>query len=391
MSAQEPSDPPQCLRPSLARARRELQSRARGGLSSLQSAAAKAVMRYALRRALIIPAMLVVACVMVATLPAVALGQAIVAALLLLRGRRPRWRALRLAAFAAIYGASECAAVLVCLLLWVASPVPRWRNAANWRARHVWLLGSFLGTLLRMAQPIFGFRLRLENPRRATAGSGEPVIALSRHAGPGASFALIHVLLRERQRVPRIVLKAQLRLDPALDLVLTRIGCAFIRAGSTGAPGPATAIARLAADLRPGDAMLIFPEGMDWTPTRHRLAVRRLRRKGLPAEAAAAAAMPNVLPPHPGGTFAALQAAPGSELAVFVHTGHDQMVNAASIWRALPLQRELHMAWWNEPGPRVASEEDCAVWLNDLWSRIDAWIEEQAAVADLIQPDAAAP
>jgi hypothetical protein len=306
-------------------------------------------MRHALRRALIIPAMLMLTVVIAAILPVVALGQALV------------------------------------------SPVPRWRNNARWRASHVRVLDSFLGTLLRMAQPIFGFRLRVENPRGATVGSGRPLIVLSRHAGPGASFALIHVLVHERQRVPRIVLKARLRLDPALDLVLTRIGCAFIGTGGTEATDPKAAVARLAADLRPGDAMLIFPEGMDWTPTRHRIAVGRLRRKGLPEEAAAAAAMPNVLPPRPAGTFAAFQAAPGSGLAVFMHTGHDQLLNAASIWRALPLQRELHMVWWNEPAPLVASEEDCAAWLNDVWSRIDSWIEEQAAVAALRQQKPAAP
>lgn len=99
--------------------------------------------------------------------------------------------------------------------------------------------------------------------------------------------------------------------------------------------------------------------------------------------------MPNVLPPRPAGAFAALQAAPGSELAVFMHTGHDQLLNAASIWQSLPLRRELHMAWWNEPEPRVTSQQDFAAWLNDVWSRIDAWIEEQAAMADLIQQNSA--
>jgi 1-acyl-sn-glycerol-3-phosphate acyltransferase len=346
-------------------------------------------MRYALRRALIIPLMLVLAGVTAALLPLLALGQAIISAFLLLRGRPARWRALRLAAFAALYTACECATVLACLLLWVSSPVPRWRDDARWRARHVSVLSAFLGTLLGMARPILGFRLRLENPHGAPVDSGRPMIAMSRHAGPGASWVLFHVLIRERQRVPRIVLKAQLRLDPALDLLLTRIGCAFIDLGGTGATDPTAAVARLAADLRPGDAMVIFPEGMDWTPTRHRFAVGRLRRKGLPAEAAAAAAMPNVLPPRPGGTYAALRAAPGSELAVFMHTGHDQLLNAASIWRALPLTRELHMTWWNEPDPRVTSQEDFAGWLNEVWRRIDSWIEEQAAIADSEQKPAA--
>jgi 1-acyl-sn-glycerol-3-phosphate acyltransferase len=346
-------------------------------------------MPYASRRALIIPSMVVLTALIMTLLPVVALVQLIVSAVRLLRGHRPRWRAMRLLAFAAVYCLSECASVLACLVLWAASPVPRWRDDARWREQHVRVLGNFLGTLLRSAQPIFGFRLKLQDPRGNTIGRGRPLIVLGRHAGPGASFVLIHVLLRERQRVPRIVLKAQLRLDPALDLLLTRIGCAFISRGGTGPAAPTAAIAGLAADLRPTDAMLIFPEGGDWTPARQRLAVRKLRRKGLRAQATAAAAMRNVLPPEPAGTFAALQAAPRAELAVFMHTGHDHLLDAASVWKALPLQRELHMVWWNEPHPQVATEEDCAAWLNNVWSRIDSWIEEQAAIAELGQSNAA--
>jgi hypothetical protein len=82
----------------------------------------EALMRYALRRAMIIPLMPVLAAVIVAMLPVAALGQAIITALCLLRGHPQRWRALRLLAFAAVYSASECATLLACLLLWVASP-----------------------------------------------------------------------------------------------------------------------------------------------------------------------------------------------------------------------------------------------------------------------------
>jgi hypothetical protein len=94
-----------------------------------------------------------------------------------------------------------------------------------------------------------------------------------------------------------------------------------------------TAVAELASQLTYRDALVLFPEGSDWTPTRHWLAVRRLRRKGLNAQADAAAGMPNVLPPRPAGTFAALQAAPAAEVAVFMHTGHDELLDAASIRR----------------------------------------------------------
>jgi hypothetical protein len=91
-------------------------------------------MRYALRRLLILPLMLVFTAVVFVLLPVVGVAQAIVA-LSVVFGRRPRWRAFRLWVFAAVYCAGECLCVLTCLLLWLASPVPRWRDGDQWRAR----------------------------------------------------------------------------------------------------------------------------------------------------------------------------------------------------------------------------------------------------------------
>lgn len=347
------------------------------------------MMRWVPRRLLFLPFMLVLTPVVFVLLPVVGVVQAVVAFGVVV-GRRPRWRALRVWVFAAVYCAGECLSVLACLLLWLASPVPRWRDGDRWRARHVRVLTWYLDLLMRTAEKMIALRLTLECPRGETIDPHRPVIVLGRHAGPGASLVLVRVLLRDRHRVPKIVLKEKLRLDPALDLLLTRIGCAFIGAG--GVPGAAaTAVAELASKLTSRDALVLFPEGSDWTPTRHRLAVRRLRRKGMNAQADVAAAMPHVLPPRPAGTFAALQAAPGAELAVFMHTGHDELLDAAAIWQALPLRRELHMVWWNEPRPELASEQECSEWLNQTWVNIDAWIQEQADVAELAKQETSDP
>jgi 1-acyl-sn-glycerol-3-phosphate acyltransferase len=343
--------------------------------------------RYALRRLLILPLMLVLTTVIVVLLPVVGAVQAI-AALAVVFGRRPRWRVLRLWVFAAAYCLGECLCVLGCLLLWLVSPVPRWRDDDRWQARHVQVLGWYLGMLMRTAEWVIAFRLRLECPQGETIALDRPVIVLGRHAGPGASLVLIHVLLRERGRVPKIVLKERLRLDPALDVLLTRIGCVFIGgAGSAAAGAAVDAVTELASRLTSGDALVLFPEGRDWTPARHRLAVRRLRGKGMSKQADDAAGMPHVLPPRPAGAFAALQAAPAAEVAVFMHTGHDELLDVTSLWQALPLRRELHMVWWNEPRPELASEQECSRWLNQAWMNIDAWIQEQGDMAGLTQRD----
>jgi 1-acyl-sn-glycerol-3-phosphate acyltransferase len=329
--------------------------------------------RDAARRTVMIPAVVAATALFLAALPIVTVCH-ILSCVRVLWGGRVTGRALRITAFGAVYLLGECACLLACLALWLTSPVAARRDPELWRARHVAVLRALLGALVRTAEAVFAFRLELEDPRDASPAT-RPRIVLARHAGPGASFVLVHVLLREQGLVPRIVLKQRLRLDPALDLLLTRIGCAFISRDRSGEAGT-KAIARLAADLRPGDALVLFPEGGDWTPTRHRLAVHRLRLRGLRREAARAEAMPHVLPPRPAGTFAALQAAPGADVAVFMHSGHDDLLDAASVWAALPLRRALRMVWWNEPRPAVESLDGCARWLNELWGEIDAWISE---------------
>ena len=51
-------------------------------------------------------------------------------------------------------------------------------------------------------------------------------------------------------------------------------------------------------------ALVVFPEGGNWTPYRGQRAIDRLRRGGRPDLAERAATMPNVLPPHGSGTLA---------------------------------------------------------------------------------------
>src|ERR1700734_2272357 len=89
-----------------------------GSMAWMDPARGEAMLRYALRRLLIFPLMLVLTAVIVVLLPVVALVQAI-AALGVVFGRRARWRVLRLWTFAAAYCLYECLSVLACLLLWL--------------------------------------------------------------------------------------------------------------------------------------------------------------------------------------------------------------------------------------------------------------------------------
>jgi 1-acyl-sn-glycerol-3-phosphate acyltransferase len=240
-----------------------------------------------------------------------------------------------------------------------------------------------------VASFVFRFRLEIEEPvthpeDASRMASARPLLVLARHAGPGASFVLVHLLLTRYQRRPRIVLKSQLRLDPCFDVIIPRIGGQFIDPAKGQLA--ADAIAGVAAELTDRDALLLYPEGGDWTPTRHRIAVAGLRRHGRRAEAARAASRPHVLPPKPAGTLAALRAAPTADVVVFTHTGHDELLDIVSIWNALPLRARLRLVWWREEAGRLPDDDDAREeWLQGIWTRIDAWIGEQIELVRLTQ------
>ena len=170
---------------------------------------------------------------------------------------------------------------------------------------------------------------------------------LSRHAGPGDSLLLVHHLLSVYHRRPRIVMKAALQLDPGLDVVANRVPNVFISPRQAGEKIYTDQIRRLAAGLGHDGALVIFPEGGNWTPGRWRRGIRRLERQGRADLAARARDMPHLLPPRTGGALAALAACPSADVIFVGHAGLDQLASVADVWRALPMDHVVR-------GPVVA-------------------------------------
>ncbi|WP_237405085.1 1-acyl-sn-glycerol-3-phosphate acyltransferase [Actinacidiphila reveromycinica] len=203
-----------------------------------------------------------------------------------------------------------------------------------------------------------------------------PLIVLVRHAGLGDSFLLLQILLTEAGLRPHTVLKRTLRVDPCLDVLLGRVPHCFVPpASGTAVDG----IARLAAGLGPGDALVLFPEGGNFTPRRHRRGIEMLRRRGLYRRAARASRLHYVLPPRDGGALAALAAAPTADVVFVTHAGLDVIDSPRTAWSSLPLERVVRAHWWRIPAAEIPrSEEARSDWLLTQWERVDRWTAAHA-------------
>ncbi len=341
--------------------------------------------RLLVRRGLIDPLCIPVAVALAFLLVALA-AVALLAAPLGSRRRIPR-----LALFGALYVLIDAWLVLRCAGLWLRHPIAA-RRGQYWADTHVRLLRAALALLVAASRPLLGFRVEAENLPAPERLAGRPLLVLARHGGPGDSFAIAEALLSDWQRRPVIVLKESLRWDPGLDIVLSRLPSCFLPARGAGRDLPAR-IAAVARDAGDDDAILLFPEGGNWTPRRHRLALAKLWVRGRRTAAARAAANPHVLPPQPAGMLACLDARPDLEVVVVAHTGLDDLVNAAQIWRALPVSdRPMIMRWWHLPADQLPADADLRRdWLDMQWAVLDSWIDARKAARQRRQPPQPAP
>jgi hypothetical protein len=176
-----------------------------------------------------------------------------------------------------------------------------------------------------------------------------------------------------------LVLKAELQYDPSVDVVANRTPNVFVRPRETGEKIFIDQIRRLASGLDRIGALVIFPEGGNWTPNRWRRGIRRLERGGRRDLAARARQMPNLLPPRTGGTLTAIAACPEADVIFVAHAGLDTLVSVGDVWRHLPIDQVIRAKWWRVPVdevPRQADHEAQVQWLYDWWQRIDTWISE---------------
>lgn len=330
------------------------------------------------RRFVLAPLAVVIAIAFVVLFPLLALGFGVAGL-----SRRGRMRALRLLCFGLIWLVAETSALFMCLGLWIASGFGGRLRTEPYQSRHYAIMRWFLDLVFRAGSRMFRVQVEVDEPaltaEEQAARLARPVIVLSRHAGPGDSFLLVHHLLSVYGRRPRVVMKATMQLDPSLDVVANRLPNVFVQGRRIGEKVYVEQIERLARGLDRTGALVIFPEGGNWTPGRWRRGIRRLEGAGRADLAERARAMPNLLAPRTGGALSAIAACPDADVIFVAHAGLDTLVTVSDVWRSLPMDQIVHAKWWRVPAgevPRSGDHEAHVRWLYDWWERIDTWISE---------------
>jgi hypothetical protein len=124
-----------------------------------------------------------------------------------------------------------------------------------------------------------------------------------------------------------------------------------------------------------GDALLLFPEGGNFSRQRWRRAVAALCARSAYEEAQRARGRTYTLPPHLGGVQAALTGAPAADVLLLAHTGFARDGRERP-WSQLPVHRSLVIRTALAPAATVPREAAAlSTWLDTAWSEVDAWVQ----------------
>jgi 1-acyl-sn-glycerol-3-phosphate acyltransferase len=302
-------------------------------------------------------------------------------------------RPLRLTGFALVYLTMEVVVLAATFLTWVGSGFGWALDRPRFVAAHYRILRAALGALFWFGRRYFELTVEADGPWLPgddddPSTTEYPLLVMSRHAGPGDSFLLVHELLSWAGRRPRIVLKHTLQWDPAIDVLLNRLPMSFVDPTSDRQQGSLAEITRLASTMDARDALLIFPEGGNVTPKRRRRAIDRLRAAGRHEAATRAERIVHLMPPRPGGVHAALTANTDLQVVVVAHTGLDQLDSVADIWRELPVSKMLHMRWHAVPSQDVPHDiAGLSDWLFTEWEQMDGWVAAHRAANGRVPGD----
>jgi len=247
-------------------------------------------------------------------------------------------------------------------------------TSPTWDDRHLDLIRQALDNVMFTARRIVGFRIEIEG--EITVGRpGHPLVVISRHAGPADSLAIAWLLASTAGRIPRIVLADAMLWDPGIAMVLQRLDSYFVPSRSGAGDDRTRGVAELASTLSSKDAMLIFPEGRNWTSDRHDDQVERLVSRGETVRAERAAGRPWVLEARARGVAAIREHAPEADVMVIAHTGLEMLASPSEVVRAVPFRNRLLIRGVTHHSEDVPTDPDeIAQWLDEQWGEVNDWV-----------------
>ena len=328
-----------------------------------------------LRRLIVTPIVFAGALLLTLLLPILHLA----AAILDLAIDRRRWRISRFVGLGLAFCVVEVFGLFTLLTVWVGSGCGIFMDRPFWVRANAKLTGQYFELITRAIRFYLGFGFSYTY-EPVPAG---PHILIARHAGPGDAFLIARVVIRDFGRRIHMVGAAKLQWDPFLDIAGERLGYHYLGGSQNSSAGDLDAIRQLATGLDPGETLVIFPEGGNYTEIRREHSITSLLSRGRLEHARQADQLRHTLLPRSGGVIAAIEGAPDAAVVFVAHAGLEGLHGLGDLWASVPLGREVVAHAWPAPlENRPHARDGRTAWLFEQWKTVDEWIDDHVGPDD---------
>lgn len=335
-------------------------------LQSTSKASKETLRRYA-RRAITIPAVVILLVAISGALP-VLLPLAFVFDLARSAGRRS-FVSVRVVLFGVCFLATEVLGLALLFFVWLSS-----LGRAQLRAARTWPVQRWYTAMHYVAlRSLFRLRFEVDGDEAATPG---PLLVLVRHASIIDSLVPAVFIANAHCMRLRYVLKRELLVDPCLDLAGHWLPNRFVARDGADTAREVEAVRSLKSGMAPDEGVLLYPEGTRFTPAKRRRLLERL--EGVARERAEQ--LRHLLPIRPGGALALLDAPPACDALFIGHHGLEGFAHVADIMRGALVGRTVRLRFWRVPASSIpAGTDGRRAWLAEEWQRMDDWLSAEEA------------
>ncbi len=232
-----------------------------------------------------------------------------------------------------------------------------------------WWAARLVDTLQRTVD----LRFEVDNIEALTPG---PIVMCSQHASMPDALIPVWLLGRVGMR-PRYVMKADLQLDPCLDIVGNRLPNHFVDRDPEDSESELALLEELAVGAGIDDACVIFPEGMIVSDAGRERAKSRIEASD-PDRMALVRPLQILGPVRPSGTAALLRGAPDADLVLITHVGLESLQRLANAPARIPLDRPVRINVTRISRSDIPDGEEFKPWLDARWAECDRQLVRRA-------------
>lgn len=327
------------------------------------------------RRLKTVPMILVMALVVTALMPLLALAAIAVDLWFGLAKRKPS-AYLRSLLFGWAYLIADVLGLTFLTLTWFTSLGGK--RQLHLQRTAFWAQQTWAAFMMGTASFLFRLKIEVHGQKQATPG---PYVEIIRHSSIVDNVLSAIAISGPLGIDLRYVIKKELLGDPVFDVCGKRLWNHFLDRDS-GDPREIEAIRRLARDMGPKDGALIYPEGTRVSEKRRLKALKAIARNR-PERAERFKDLKYCLPPRHGGVIALLDEAPDADVVLFLHVGLEGLRGIQDALGGGLNGRRTVIQIVRVPRAQVGNGEAAAEWLDTTWLAVDDWVGEGiAAIAE---------